>query len=100
VSNQQSQDKGSVIISDWAGRVSNSDARSLPPGAAQIQANLQCIVPGILSCRGGMLPTAFSNEQSDSAYSIIFMYSAHRAEGDYIVYQTSDGAIRAGRNPT
>lgn len=97
------KDTAIVTIKDWKGRVSNSDASDLPPGSAQVQANFQCIVPGNLTCRGGMLQTAFSNAQAATAYPIIFMYSAHRAEGDYVIYETIDGttgSIRAGRNPS
>lgn len=87
-------------ITQFQGLLSNSDAQDAPAGSAQIQRNLQCIMPGRMDVRGGMLPTAFANEQADTAYNIIFMYSAQRAEADYVVYQTSDGVVHAGRNPT
>lgn len=89
-----------IAIRQWSGRYSNSDAHDNPPGAAQSQSNLQCLIPGRLDVRGGLVPCTFANTQANTTSNVISMYAAHRPADEWVVYQLADGSIHAGRTPS
>lgn len=53
-----------------------------------------------LKVRKGLLPVAFSNEDTDTAYSIISMFGLHGPEAEIVVYQDSNGSVKIGKNPS
>lgn len=52
----------SVRIDQFGGQVSNANPHDLPPGAAAVQVNLVCNVPGELSTRLGLREITFDVE--------------------------------------
>ncbi len=89
-----------VGIDEFRGLVSNADSHDLPKGAAQAQQNLQCLVPGKLTVRGGLLPVSYANATSAVASNVISMFGTHRPGGEWVLYQLADGSFHAGRSPS
>lgn len=87
-------------ITQWLGRLSNADPHDIPPGGAQLQNNWQCLVPGVLSGRAGMRAVTFSNSTTASTNEIIGQYTFHTPRADFVVYQLSDGTVKAGSSPS
>lgn len=87
-------------ITHWPGRLSNADPHDLPVGGAQVQTNWQSLVPGVLSGRGGMRALSFANTTTASTNEVISQYTLHTAKTDFIVYQLSDGTLKAGSSPS
>lgn len=50
---------GDVVCRDFPGLIDNMDQRDLPPGAADVQINMCCIVLGELQCRLGYKEVSF-----------------------------------------
>lgn len=48
-----------TVMSDFPGLINNIDGRDLPPGAAQVQVNLQSRMQGNLQSRRGLVTLAF-----------------------------------------
>lgn len=89
-----------VGIDEFRGLVTNADPHDLPAGAAQAQTNLQCLVPGKLTVRGGLVPVAYANATSATASNMISMFGTHRPGGEWVLYQLADGTLHAGRSPS
>lgn len=62
-SNDQAERRAFASLSDFTGMVTAADPHNLPPGAAQIQINLQSNVPGELAVRGGLRRVTFESEE-------------------------------------
>lgn len=81
-----------IQIDKWAGLVTNASPYSIPPGAMAKQENLQCLVPGVLTCRPGLAGvTTASNDTTSSPVTSMARYQHSGAE--HIVYQDSQGRI-------
>lgn len=83
-----------------AGRVSNANIHSLPAGAASVQNNIGPYTPGVWKVRPGCRPTTFANSTTANTLSVVGNCGFRRPEAFWIVYQLSDGLIKAGRTPT
>jgi len=44
-----------IVIEKWSGLVTNASPYALPGGACVSQVNMQCLRPGQLQCRQGMV---------------------------------------------
>ena len=90
----------------WLGQVSNADPHDLPPGAGQEQVNMQCIVAGEIRCRQGMVRSTMTQNDgtaeggTSAATDIISMFATPWHAEVLVYYQTSDGEVYLGRNPT
>lgn len=51
-----------VEIRDFPGLATEPDALDIPPGAAIVQSNMQCVREGQLSSRPGLRPVSFEEE--------------------------------------
>ncbi len=81
-----------IPINKWAGLVTNASPYAIPPGAAVEQVNLQCLVPGQLTCRPGMIPVTFANPVA-GAQAIVRAFRYQHGSSEHIVYQDSAGNI-------
>ena len=86
--------------SPFAGRVSSANPHFIAAGAAQVQTNVECRVAGQLDVRKGMRPVTFANEAASAGagVDIISISAFAHPVGRWVVYQTSSGLVRAGRN--
>ena len=50
---------GQVVCKDFPGLIDNMDPRDLPPGAAEDQVNLACVLVGELTVRLGYKEVSF-----------------------------------------
>lgn len=94
------QVKTSAGFNDWLGILPNASPHRLKPGAAQEQTNLRIHVPGQAECRGGTRRPTFSNAISDVTDEIISMFGFQTASGKWIAYETTNGDLKIGKNPT
>jgi hypothetical protein len=53
------ESQAQVVIRDWPGLITAADRKDLPPGAGQIQVNMQSNTPGELRVRRGLRPVRF-----------------------------------------
>lgn len=83
----------------WAGQISNASPHMLPLGAAVSQVNARCQVEGELSVRPGTQLVTFDNAIADAAGEVIAMYSLPGEVNDVLLYELSDGSVKAGRSP-
>jgi hypothetical protein len=67
-----------ITIQKWSGLVTNASPYALPGGACVVQNNLQCIKPGQIQCRNGMITAStamgrvFSMAKLAAGTSVIF----------------------------
>lgn len=81
-----------IPITKWAGLVTNASQYAIPPGAAVEQVNLQCLVPGQLTCRPGMAAVVFPNP-STTTQAIVRAFRYQHGSSEHIVYQDAAGNI-------
>lgn len=86
-----------IVVTKWAGLVTNASPYSVPPGAAVTQVNLQVISPGQIAVRPGMAAVTFDSVTGLSGY----IRSAMRYPGskDSVVCQTAAGTIVLAQGP-
>jgi hypothetical protein len=94
------QPKGKIVITDFAGLVSNRGRfPTSHPAEALVQTNLRCIRPGQLESRLGFrtitTDAAFGNGSTD----IIAVYFLDGATPKLVI-EDSDGKMWYGDNPT
>jgi hypothetical protein len=86
----------------WPGLATNADPHDIPPGAAVVQENAQCISPGKLTPRKGMRPVIFENVDSgtpaDTA-DVIALSSFNTPQGSYVIFLNADGDVKWGKRP-
>lgn len=88
-------------IKDFGGLVTNADPFDLPAGSAVTMQNCHPLVPGQLTARKGHGAVAFSNNASASTGNdVMAMYFFPSVIADWIIYELSDGSIKAGRAPS
>jgi hypothetical protein len=88
-----------VRMEDWRGQNSNAAPTAIRPGFLRYLENLTAEKPGELAGRRGNVPVDFANDAADSAYDILSMMRLHVPEANWILYQDSNGQIKAGRDP-
>lgn len=76
----------------FLGRMSAPDPHDLPAGAFQEFDNLQTVNPGQITVRKGMKRMAAS-----VTYDAIAMYRFQRPEADWVVWENSNGDVKASR---
>ena len=89
----------------WPGLATEASPHS---GYARVSDNARPLRPGILSGRGGVREcwcesmTARGAAVSDvtTLPNVLALATLRRAEGDYVIFLDSDGALMAGRRPT
>jgi hypothetical protein len=88
-----------LLIQEWSGRAS---ARSphLNPAGAVVADNVSLAVPGELRCRLGMRHVTFANQTTASSAEVIGMANYRHGLGQYTIYLTTNGALKAGRDPS
>jgi hypothetical protein len=59
-----------IVIETWPGLVTNASPYMLPPGAAVTQVNMQCISPGSIQVRPGVV--AHTSGSTDIAQMVRF----------------------------
>lgn len=87
-------------LMQFKGLVTNANPHAIPPGAAQTQTNVVCTVAGQLNVRKGMRPALFGNAVTGTTHAVISMAEYIRPEANFVVYEDSDGNIKAGRDVT
>jgi hypothetical protein len=87
-------------VKKWAGRISNASPHVIPLGAAIDQNNVRAQNEGQLDVRPGMRTVLFSNTTTAVADEIIAAYTFPGELNDMWIYETSGGAIKAGRSPS
>lgn len=90
-------EKNRVEIDAWPGRISNADPTDIPPGAAQVQDNIQSLVPGELSVRKGIQRSTAYTPSSATSNDIISQYTYQRPDGDWLITVDTGGNIKARR---
>lgn len=91
--------KNVVAFTEFGGLATNADKRDIGLGAA-ILTNLTLNVPGQLTSRLGHELVEFANEQAADPNEVIAMCRYETPSYTWVVFETDDGAIRAGRTPT
>lgn len=67
-----------ITIQKWSGLVTNASPYALPGGACVVQNNLQCLKPGQVQCRSGMITASgsmsrvFSMAKLAAGTSVVF----------------------------
>ena len=90
-----------IIVADtFPGLFTNITANAIKAGGAQSQINCRSVINGQLDVRGGLKPTSFSNATTATTQSIISIYQSPTPLSPVILYETADGAVRVGRNPS
>ena len=84
----------------FVGRVSDASPHAIPPGAAQLQKNMQIVRSGILQGRGGNRPVTFAATTTATSHDVIAVHRFDRPEATWAVYLTSGGNLKAGRGVT
>jgi hypothetical protein len=87
-------------VEKWQGQVSNASPHQLSPGAAQSQLNCRTNVLGQLDVRPGVQPVEFNNGVASATTNVIALSFYDADLQDYLIYQTDDGKIKAGANPS
>lgn len=82
--------KPTVEIRDWNGIMTGVDARDIPDGAATLQINAVCIVPGELMPRRGLRPVVFDEEPTLVAVVISYLLGEN---GDALLLENGDQII-------
>lgn len=90
----------SLPVRQFRGLVTNEDSHDLAPGEMQVQKNLQIFSKGKAQVRKGMVPLSFENAAARSTAQIIAAAYFRVPGADIILYEDSDGNLKAGRNPT
>lgn len=76
----------------FLGRMSAPDPHDIPAGSFQEFDNLQTVNPGQITVRKGM-----KRMTTAATYAAIAMYRFQRPEADWIVWENSNGAVKAAR---
>ena len=98
---QDEQKKTPVLaVRIFAGLLTSASAFALPGQYAQVQQNMTTTVPGQLTVRKGHAAAIFENAITSTTDEVIAMYTYPRPEATLVVYELSDGLVKAGRNPT
>lgn len=84
-----------IRISEWAGLVTNADPHDLPPGAAQVQINLQCLTPGKLSVRQGLQVLSDYMPASPGTLALISVFVFQHPGGDWLITVDTGGVVKA-----
>lgn len=92
--------KFAASFEDWLGILPNASPHRLKAGAAQEQTNLRVHVPGRAEVRGGLRPLTFTNGTTAVTDEIQAMHGFTRADARWVVYQTTAGDLKAGKNPS
>lgn len=81
-----------IVIDTWKGLVTNGSPYALPPGAAAVQVNFQCLRPGEIDARSGQTAATFSTH-APGAVQIVEMFRCPVGTQESVVYQNSAGHI-------
>ena len=87
-----------IIIDKWAGLVTNASPYAIPPGAAVTQVNVQCLSPGQLTVRQGMMSMSWTTH-SGSSVPITTMKRFQGGTLETVVYQNASGALFYAKGP-
>lgn len=92
----------------WKGLITDADPHDLPPGAAVVQDNAECIRPGYLDVRGGSREVWFENvtereggnvDDITTLPDLLAITAFNRPEGLLLFAMDDDGLVTAGRCP-
>lgn len=83
---------------NWKGLLTNASAHSVGPGYTVSQDNICCLAPGRLDVRAGLQPIAFSGVTPSGSASVISVAKYDRPEARWILYERTDGALKAIRS--
>jgi hypothetical protein len=86
------------LITEHVGLHTNADPLDIPDGATQTQDNLECLTPGLLTCRPGIIKDA--NFSGGTLNDIISMFQYQRPEGDFILTVDSSGDLQSRKGTT
>lgn len=87
-------------IADFGGLRTNADPHDLKPGESTVQKNCGGSVRGILRTRYGVKSASFSDGNDSSGSAVLACLPIQTPSGSRIIYQTSDGKIKYGTNPS
>lgn len=83
----------------FKGLMTNASPHTIPIDASTQQNNVRCQEIGQLDVRPGIRPVTFANATTASTAEVQSGYFYHGPIADFVVYQLSDGIIKAGRGP-
>lgn len=90
-----------IDIRSFSGLVTNADPFDLPEGAATLMQNCHPVIAGKLTARKGHTAVTFSNAASaSSGNDVMAMYFYPSVIADWVIYELTDGTIKAGRAPS
>ncbi len=95
-------DKPTAIshTTEFGGLAKNLSPHRTPLGKAVTATNVRCTNVGQLDVRKGNYPVTFGNATTAAAYPIMAMYHYQAADVDWILYEDTNGNLRAGKSPT
>lgn len=82
-----------VVISEFVGLHTNADAVDIPNEAAQAQDNLECLTPGSLTVRPGLIKDA--NYSGATANDIISLFYYQRPEDNLLITVDVNGDLKS-----
>jgi hypothetical protein len=88
-----------LLISQWSGRASNRSPHLTPAGALTAE-NVSLVCPGELRVRSGYRPVTMANAISPVTDEVIAAWRYSCGLGEFVLYETSAGAVKCGRDPS
>lgn len=85
-----------ITIDGWKGLVTNASPYAIPPGAAVVQINFQCIRPGELMTRSGQTSVTFATHTAVTGTPVV-MAQHQIGSQECVVYHTNGGKLSIGR---
>lgn len=92
----QEESRSGFPYTVFGGLVTNSDPREIGAGAVRLE-NFSLEVPGQLTSRLGHTAVSFVNEEDPASANVMAMVRYETPAYKFVVYETTDGAIHAGR---
>jgi hypothetical protein len=92
--------QGGAVIDGFSGLMSAIDPHDIKAGGAVEQVNITCNVVGKLRTRPGLVFADFSDGNGGTTNDVNVGVSYGSPLAKFIVYQTADGTIKAGKNPS
>lgn len=89
-----------AVFNTFGGLNTNADPHDLGIRFARSQRNMTSMVPGELRVRKGHASVTFQNGIASSSGNVTSMCRFDLPHARYVVFMDSQGAIRAGRNPS
>lgn len=93
------KERAKIACQPPQGRITNANPHLIGPGATQVQLNMECRFAGQWDVRKGMRPVTFANAAASlgAGVDVIAIGRFKHPTGEFVIYETSTGVVRAGR---